>query len=109
MSLGLLLNMNTDIHGLALAAVLFRALAAAPALALAAVLFQALAAVLFQALAAAPALVLAVALFQALAAAPALVLAAVPAQASAVRRRDLLLPKYQRNPQNRRVLKEPFC
>ncbi|GLI89856.1 hypothetical protein ANABIO4_32080 [Bacillus subtilis] len=101
MSLGLLLNMNTDIHGLALAAALFRALAAAPALALAVALFQALAA--------APALVLAVALFQALAAAPALVLAAVPAQASAVRRRDLLLPKYQRNPQNRRVLKEPFC
>ncbi|MBW4822983.1 MAG: hypothetical protein KZY72_00620 [Bacillaceae bacterium] len=101
MSLGLLLNMNTDIHGLALAAALFRASAAAPALALAVVLFQALAA--------APALVLAVALFQALAAAPALVLAAVLAQASAVRRRDLLLPKYQRNPQNRRVLKEPFC
>lgn len=47
MSLGLLLNMNTDIHGLALAAALFRASAAASgpgigggwALALAAVLF----------------------------------------------------------------------
>lgn len=81
MSLGLLLNMNTDIHGLALAAALFRASAAA----------------LFQALAAAPALALAAVLFQALAAAV-LVLAAVPAQASAVRRRDPLLPKYQRNP-----------
>ncbi|GFM12148.1 uncharacterized protein FW1_contig-01-142 [Bacillus sp. FW1] len=85
MSLGLLLNMNIDIHGLALAAALFRASAAALALALAAVPFRALAA------------------------APALASAAAPLRASAVRHRDLLLPKYQRNQKNRRVLKEPFC